>query len=151
MPGKAPGLASYKVFEANINGKRRTVLANPEIAEKVAKAMTTKAIRSGSLQEGFRTYSKAEAKTAKAFGKGVRNMATRNASTEQLYKIKQMDDQKLKDLYDHNKFVFEVYFQYEGIEQQGKTIITSGTANKNAQFLIEQYERAYGSLGQIGT
>ena len=127
-----------------VNDKSRKELANPEIARRVAKAQTTKAINKGWLMPGQGpTLSHGEAENLK---KGVIGMMTRikpSATTEK-DKIEAMDADKLAQLYQNNRFVFEVYFNYGGIEKKNGAL-TEGNI-ENAEFLIEEYERAFGPL-----
>ena len=75
-------------------------------------------------------------------------MAARaNMDGEIVGKLSKMEPEKLKYLYDNNKFVFDVYFQYEGINYTGSTYQVIGDAkDSDARFLIEQYERTFGAL-----
>lgn len=156
MPGKATlgrsspkdTLATHKVAGGvrGEGGRLRQSLANPEIARKAAKAATTRAINRGWTVAGKPPiYSGAEAEHLKT---GVSNMMSRIDPTDASMKakIEAMDADKLATLYRNNKFVFEVYFQYEGIQRKGNTYTAEPSKKKDAQFLIDEYERAFGAL-----
>lgn len=158
MPGKAvlgrrspkDTLATHKLAGGMIVDKRlRQELANPEIARKAAKAATTRAINRGWTVAGKPPiYTADEAKNLKD---GIDGMLTRidpeNKSGLKA-KIDSMDQDKLAILYRNNKFVFEVYFQYQGIvpEGPGGTLVGDPGKVSDAQFLIDEYERAFGEL-----
>ena len=63
-------------------------------------------------------------------------------------KLKKMDPQKLDALYQNNDIIFEVYFDYGGIEksENGANIVNQEKKLSDANFLIEQYERTFGPL-----
>ena len=63
-------------------------------------------------------------------------------------KLKAMDPAKLDALYQNNDIIFEVYFDYGGIEKgdNGANIVNTGKKLSDAEFLIEQYERTFGAL-----
>ena len=63
-------------------------------------------------------------------------------------KLKAMDPTKLDALYQNNDIIFEVYFDYGGIDkaENGANIVDKGKKLSDAQFLIDQYERTFGVL-----
>ena len=91
----------------------------------------------------------ATAKQKANFGKSVRSMAKfsigQNPALEQ--KIKQMDDEKLWQMYQDNEMIFDVYFDYGGISDTDKGRVGNKQTAANAQALIDSYEARYGSLG----
>ena len=116
-----------------------------DLARRVAKGQTTK------MMKGFYMPGKGSAEYARqadALKSGVIGMAARaNMDSELEAKLNKMEPDKLKYMYDHNEFVFDVYFQYEGINYTGSTYQVIGDAkDRDARFLIEEYERAFGKL-----
>ena len=63
-------------------------------------------------------------------------------------KLEAMDPTKLDALYQNNDIIFEVYFDYGGIDKgdNGANIVDKGKKLSDAQFLIDQYERTFGAL-----
>lgn len=63
-------------------------------------------------------------------------------------KLEAMDPTKLDALYQNNDIIFEVYFDYGGIDkgENGANIVDKGKKLSDAQFLIDQYERTFGVL-----
>ena len=58
-----------------------------------------------------------------------------------------MNPDKFKYIYEHNEFVFDVYFQYEGINYTASTYqVIRDAKDREERFLIEEYERAFGKL-----
>lgn len=75
--------------------------------------------------------------------KGIENLAlaSDDITEEQLAKIKKMDPIKLDAMYQRNDLIFEVYFQYSNSENGELS-----NKSRDADFLIEQYERYYGEI-----
>ena len=130
-----------------VEGKSRRELANPEIARRAARTATTKAIHKGWVRPGEAPVLSAD--EAQNLKKGVEGMLARidPTSSEFRNKIEAMDPEKLAQLYQNNKFVFEVYFNYGGIEKTKSGAMKSIPAKRSdAEFLISEYERAFGEL-----
>lgn len=90
----------------------------------------------------------------RAFGKGVRNMAAYSAryDTALVDKINRMTDENLAQLYQENEIVFEVYFDYGGIQSTEKGMVSSKQTADNAQYLVDKYEERFGPIyGTIQT
>ena len=137
--------AARKSVEIQAGNRTRQILLDAELTRRVAKGQTTK------LMKGFYMPGKGSAEYARqadALKSGVIRMAARaNMDSDIVAKLNKMEPDKLKYLYDHNQFVFDVYFQYEGINYTGSTYQVIGDAKDNdARFLIEQYERAFGTV-----
>jgi hypothetical protein len=66
-----------------------------------------------------------------------------NCSPEAWEKLQNMDPEKLDALYQNNKFVFDVYFNYGnvGVEEDGAMNYVD--KNSDIDFLIETYERSF--------
>ena len=140
-----PKSAARKSVEVQAGGRTRQILLDVDLARRVAKGQTTK------MMKGFYMPGKGSAEYARqadALKSGVIGMAARaNMDAEIVAKLNKMTPEKLKYLYDHNEFVFDVYFQYEGLNYTGSTYQVVGDAkDRDALFLIEQYERAFGKL-----
>lgn len=75
--------------------------------------------------------------------KGIENLAlaSDDITEEQLAKLKKMDPIKLDAMYQRNDLIFEVYFQYSNSENGELS-----NKSRDADFLIEQYERYYGEI-----
>lgn len=137
--------AARKTVDIQVGGRTRQILLDAELTRRVAKGQTTKMLK------GFYMPGKGSAEYARqahSLKQGVIGMAARaNMDAEIVAKLNKMTPEKLKYLYDHNEFVFDVYFQYEGLNYTGSTYQVIGDAkDKDALFLIEQYERAFGKL-----
>ena len=140
-----PKSAARKSVEVQAGGRTRQILLDVDLARRVAKGQTTR------MMKGFYMPGKGSAEYARqadALKSGVIGMAARaNMDSEIVAKLNKMEPDKLKYMYDHNEFVFDVYFQYEGINYTGSTYQVIGDAKDNdAKFLIEQYERAFGTV-----
>ena len=140
-----PKSAARKSVEVQAGGRTRQILLDVDLARRVAKGQTTK------MMKGFYMPGKGSAEYARqadALKSGVIGMAARaNMDSELVAKLNKMEPDKLKYMYDHNEFVFDVYFQYEGINYTGSTYQVIGDAkDRDARFLIEEYERAFGKL-----
>ena len=84
----------------------------------------------------------------RAFGKGVRNMAAYSAKydTTLVDKINRMTDENLATLYQENEIVFEVYFDYGGVQSTEKGMVSSRQTADNAQYLVDKYEERFGPI-----
>ena len=138
-----PRSAARKSVEVQAGGRTRQILLDVDLARRVAKGQTTR------MMKGFYMPGKGSAEYARqadALKSGVIGMAARaNMDSEIVAKLNRMEPDKLKYMYDHNEFVFDVYFQYEGINYTGSTYQVIGYAkDRDARFLIEEYERAFG-------
>ena len=140
-----PKSAARKSVEIQAGGRTRQILLDVDLARRVAKGQTTK------MMKGFYMPGKGSAEYARqadALKSGVIGMAARaNMDSEIVAKLNRMEPDKLKYMYDHNEFVFAVYFQYEGINYAGSSYQVIGDAkDRDARFLIEEYERVFGKL-----
>lgn len=93
-----------------------------------------------------------DASAVKKFGRSVKAMSEfltgQGADAELLrQKIKAMDDNKLMTLYQENEMVFDVYFDYGGIRQTDKGMISNQQTAANARALVEVYEKRFGPIG----
>lgn len=84
-----------------------------------------------------------------ALKEGIMGMADVALLPDELAaKLEAMDPTKLDALYQNNDIIFEVYFDYGGIDKgdNGANIVDKGKKLSDAQFLIDQYERTFGVL-----
>ena len=83
-----------------------------------------------------------------ALKQGILGMADRSLIPDSVYaKLERMDPAKLDALYQNNDIIFEVYFDYGGIEKdEGAYHVDTTKKLSDTQFLIEQYERIYGPM-----
>lgn len=141
-----PKTAARKSVNIEVEaGRQRQILLDVGLAKKAARSKTTQ------LKKGYYMPGKGSAeyqRQATSLKNGVLGMGTRANIDAELYdKLLKMDESKLKYLYDHNEFVFDVYFQYEGINYaDGQYTVLEGAKEADTRFLIEQYERAFGKL-----
>ena len=140
-----PKSAARKSVEIQAGGRTRQILLDVDLARRVAKGQTTK------MMKGFYMPGKGSAEYARqadALKSGVIGMAARaNMDSEIVAKLHRMEPGKLKCRGDHNEFVFDEYCTYEGINYTGSTYQVIGDAkDRDARFLIEEYERAFGKL-----
>lgn len=131
----------------DVGGKTREVLQYAKAARTASKANITKALNRGA----FRSELTGEVSPQDAaLAEGVYNMASVRLgnilSEEELLKIKNMDAERLGVLYKNDKFVFNVYFQYSGVNMSGGAYEAAEGKAEDVRFLIDQYERAFGTI-----
>lgn len=123
----------------------RSILLNREQVMRSARAKTGHQVRAddydpyiGDVYEGM------------GLKRGVMGMAevvSPYLTEEEMAKISAMDETALSALYQNNKFVFEVAFNYGGIKKDGKGAYdVSESKADDMRFLIKQYESYYGAL-----
>lgn len=132
---KAPSRA--RVAKGGTQGGR-FILQNKDLARRSAKGQITRAINKG---------------LAPAHGGGqelkfsIEKMGERlNLDSETMDKLRAMEPEKLQALYDSNDLVFDVFFSYEGVDDRGDFITVDSGKQNDADFFIQQYERAFGRL-----
>ena len=84
-----------------------------------------------------------------ALKEGILGMADVSLLPDDVYaKLNAMDANKLDALYQNNDIIFEVYFDYGGIDkgENGANIVDKGKKLSDAKFLIDQYERTFGKI-----
>lgn len=122
----------------------RQVLLNREQVMRSARAKT-----GYQAKQGY-DYYKGDYWEGVNLRKGVEGMAELVSpllSDEELRKLRSMGSEELSALYQNNRFVFEVAFNYGGIEKGGKGAYSvSEQKAEDLRFLIKQYERYYGEL-----
>ena len=84
-----------------------------------------------------------------ALKEGILGMADVSLLPDDVYaKLSAMDANKLDALYQNNDIIFEVSFDYGGLDKgdNGANIVDKGKKLSDAQFLIDQYERTFGKI-----
>jgi len=122
---------------------KRTELVNPSLAKKIARQKQQRLIGRdlGNIE--------IDVTRGQALKKGVIGMLDRALIPDEIAaKISKMDPEKLDALYQQNDLIFEVYFDYGGIEsgEDGAYHIDRGKKIRDAQFLVSQYEKTFGKI-----
>lgn len=78
--------------------------------------------------------------------KGILGMAqTVQVDAETYAKLEAMDPYKLAKMYEENDLIFEIFFQYEGINTASQGIfVNEGAKDEDIKLLIESYDRLFG-------
>lgn len=131
--------------------KTRYALVNPKVAWSSAKGLVTRSINRGpsrAARARRRARLESRAETAGTLKEGVVQMAERiGVGEEQMEKLERMDENKLMELYDSNRLIFDVYFSYHGIDYEyGYGYIVDEDRIDEVDMFIEQYERLFGEL-----
>ena len=116
----------------------RSILAYGDLARRVAQGEMTKLIRGhrqvlAGIPEGVGSSLK----------NGVLEMGTTLGATDAQYaKLESMDKDVLNRMYNSNKLTFEVYFNYDGINQtkDGAQFVTE-KKQKDLDWFINEYDR----------
>lgn len=146
--GKGTAAERKKISKAtNAPTRRRPAQIGGRFSFNSIKTARNKAVKTiGKLQllKPVRTQTE-----IKNFGKSVKNMALLSVKEDPRLreKINAMDDAKLMQLYDENKLIFDVYFDYGGVRDTAKGRVGDKETAKNAQALIDVYEAKYGKIG----
>lgn len=126
----------------------RTVLLNREQVMRSARARTGRQARD--MAEHGYDYYRGDFWEGEQLRKGIEGMAevaSTQLTDEEMRKLRSMDSENLSALYQNNRFVFEVAFNYGGIEKSGKGAYrVSENKGDDMRFLIRQYEQYYGEL-----
>jgi hypothetical protein len=142
VPAKKPVKRSAARKSVFMEETGRRGLLDPKAARAAARGRQTRLIEEGVSLEG------ADLKRGENLKNGITGLANKaQVSDEQMAKLERMEPEKLDALYQHNKFVFDVYFNYSEVstDQSGALMYGPGKSS-DVDFLIEQYERLYGAL-----
>jgi len=142
VPAKKPVKRSAARKSVFMEETGRRGLLDPKAARSAARGRQTRLI-----QEGI-DLSNADLRRGENLKNGVLGLANKaQVSEEQMAKLQEMDPEKLDAMYQGNKFVFDVYFNYSEVsaDESGGLKYGPGKAS-DIDFLIEEYERAYGAL-----
>ena len=133
-------------MKVSVEGSR-AILVDVNLAKKTARQRTTRALNTGFI--GTPDYA-----GGKALHEGLLGMAeTRGVvDSETYYRIQQMDEQVLAEMYAQNKLTFEVAFNYEGLRktQQGEYEVISDQKQQDFDFFIGEYNRYCQATGRRG-
>lgn len=135
-----------RTMRADTAGRR--VLLNREQVMRSARATTGRQAR-GMTERPYDYYSGDywEGSNLKAGVEGMAEKVGHLLTDEEMRKLRSMGEENLSALYQNNKFVFEVAFNYGGIRRSaiGADIVDEQKAD-DMRFLIRQYEQYYGAL-----
>lgn len=137
MASKIPSKTRAKFTDEQ--GRYRLQYAN--LTRQAARARSTQLIRSGMANRPVTSQ-----EGGASLKNGILAMGRRgHVDAETMQKLENMDEDKLANLYNNNDFVFEVYFQYDTVihTKDREIIVTEGGKQRDADFLIEQYEKVY--------
>lgn len=133
----------------------RFALQNPRLARKVARQKQGRLIQRDMFDDWVNRSPKGNGESLK---KGIMGMADTHAGltiedSELYYKLSNMDPNKLQAMYERNELIFEVAFNYGGASSDGAMDQRGFGANEvipgkaqELEFLVEQYERAFGPI-----
>lgn len=142
IPAKKPVKRSAARKSVFMEETGRRGLLDPRAARAAARGRQTRLI-----EDGF-DLSGTDLKRGQNLKEGIMGLANKaQVSEEQLAKLNRMEADKLDAMYQGNKFVFDVYFNYSEVstDETGALVYGPGKSS-DVDFLIEQYERAYGAL-----
>ena len=126
-------------------GERRVRQVFDEIGKARRKAMSKKV--QGPSQPRSLIFNPSEMKNLE---KSVKSMALLSAGNdaELRRKINNMTKENLTMLYNdpNGELIFEVYFDYGSVSQGPKGVGPTEESRKNAQLLVDAYERKYGAI-----
>ena len=124
----------------------RQELLNANMARASARRKTTRTVNMGGID-----VTAVDMVRGENLKEGIMGMAQKaNCSPEAWEKLQNMNPEKLDALYQNNKFVFDVYFNYGnvGVEEDGAMNYVD--KNSDIDFLIETYERSFGVVLRYG-
>lgn len=133
------------------SGKTRYELLNPARARKSARQRQGRRIAKGAYDTWINPPSPKAGENLKS---GIMGMAVRAGFEDgdpTYQKLTKMDPDKLYDLYSKNELIFDVAFNYGGANQDTDMDTRKGMyvipgKKKDLEFLVEQYEKAYGVI-----
>lgn len=134
----------YKTAKKTPTGRVRTVFDEISKARRRAKRQTA-------VQGPQRPISMIfDPSQMKNLEKSVKNMAKLSAGNDYILrqKIDAMTKENLTMLYNdpNGELIFEVYFDYGSIGKSTKGLTPTEESKKNAQLLVDAYERKYGKI-----
>lgn len=157
MPAKVPPGKQYRTKNTDklrtrisVEGQERSILAYREAAKRSA------AQRNALIAKGWRRTHIPVENEDRYLHDGIKAMAdVLGADEEQYRKIEEMDENVLMKMYQNNQLTFEVFFNYEGInevedgsaESKGKKAkYVSAKKKQDLDWFIRQYDKVAGSL-----
>lgn len=142
VPARKPVKRSSARKSVFMEETGRRGLLDPRAARAAARGRQTRLIDEGMDLSG------ADIKRGQHLKNGILGLANKaQVSEEQMAKLQKMEADKLDAMYQGNKFVFDVYFNYSEVSADESGALKYGPGkSSDVDFLIEQYERAYGAL-----
>lgn len=139
---KRPGIARAKADV--VSRKGRQVLIAPHITRAAARARTTQIVKGG--YKGVQMQTVWQGKKGEGLKKGILGMAqTLQVDAATYAKLESMDPYKLAKMYENNDLIFEVFFQYEGINTTSQGVfVNEGAKSEDVKLLIESYDLLFG-------
>ena len=129
------GRASRRIYQ-NVSDKR-SVLAHLDLAKRSAKASLTRRINQARISAGVPSNI-----DGGALKRSILAMADTAGADSETYRIlDSMDEDTIARMYQDNSLSFEVYFNYEGIEDGGGYRSISEQKQTDIDFFISQYSR----------
>lgn len=123
--------------------KNRQVFLAPKIARAEARRRTTQIVKGSYKTIPMQTVW--QGRKGEGLKKGILGMAqTVQVDAETYAKLERMDPYKLARMYESNDLIFEVFFQYEGINTTSQGIfVNEGAKDEDIKLLIESYDRLF--------
>lgn len=142
IPARKPVKRSSARKSVFMEETGRRGLLDPRAARAAARGRQTRLINEGMDLSG------ADIERGQNLKNGILGLANKaQVSEEQMAKLQKMEADKLDAMYQGNKFVFDVYFNYSEVSADESGALKYGPGkSSDVDFLIEQYERAYGAL-----
>lgn len=148
--GTLYGGRQKKTYKAE-SGKTRYELLNPARARKSARQRQGRRIKKNAYDSWINPTNPDAGKNLKA---GIEGMAVRAGFEDgdiTYAKLENMDPDKLYQLYAQNELIFDVAFNYGGADQETDMDTRKGMRvipgkKKDLEFLVEQYEKAFGPI-----
>lgn len=142
IPARKPVKRSSARKSVFMEETGRRGLLDPRAARAAARGRQTRLIDEGMDLSG------ADIERGQNLKNGILGLANKaQVSEEQMAKLQKMEADKLDAMYQGNKFVFDVYFNYSEVSADESGALKYGPGkSSDVDFLIEQYERAYGAL-----
>lgn len=132
-----------RTMRADVVG--RQILLNREQVMRSARAKTGHQTRTGDYD--YYIGDVGEGMNLKRGIEGMAELVSPLLTDEEMRKLRNMGAEELSALYQNNRFVFEVAFNYGGIGKSGKGAYTVDESKAaDMRFMIRQYEQYYGEL-----
>lgn len=132
-----------RTMRADVVG--RQVLLNREQVMRSARTKTGYQTKSGDYD--YYIGDVGEGMNLKRGIEGMAELVSPLLTDEEMRKLRNMGAEELSALYQNNRFVFEVAFNYGGIGKSGKGAYTVDESKAaDMRFMIRQYEQYYGEL-----
>lgn len=141
---KAERAARYTSQTYSDIAKGRYALQNVERVKRQARGRTSYDTTHGGVDWADGDFQ--EGSNLKSGIMGMASKAAEHLSDEDMAKLNAMDEQALSALYQNNKMVFEVAFNYGGVSRTSHGDVVDASKGDDMRFLIQQYERNFGKI-----